>query len=157
MAARAKPAGRQRAAQRCVARLRRVEGHELSLSSEQPRDVLNRHAGANGNDQIGALVRRDPGEAGRHQLDVDAFGRIAHAGERSSARNEYFLAGTIASRYDLAHRLRIHRNHAIGRRVHGGVTSGQRMPLGKIFSGLSIRAGSKTSRTRAIVARSAVE
>ena len=67
------------------------------------------------------------------------------------------LAGAIALR-DRLRELFDRRRRDRGRsRAHGTVTSAHRVPLAKFFSGLSMRRGSKTSRTRPIVARSAVE
>ena len=159
MAARTQPPSGERTADGRVLRRRGIERHELSLRGEQHVDALQRRARAHGDRQIGAFVGYDAGAVTRASKSISAGAwRKAHSVQRVAADDRNFLrrgriAPTSAHASGLSSRARPAPSPSSARGRHFGAARA----AGKIFSGLSRRRGSKTSRTRAIVARSPAE
>ena len=183
---RAAPARGKRAADggRCCTRC--IQRHELPRLGERRAERCDRHSRFDGDREIARLVSQYAVEPCERNRDVVARGCIAERLHRRAAEDDDTQTRIVGpplnggkcggivrcdgerwrasaeSEFIDALQVECQIVETQGRRLDhaalgGCATSPQPAPLGKILSGLNRRAGSKTSRTRPIVAKSSVE
>jgi hypothetical protein len=184
--ARTAPSRGERTAHRRRRGTRRVERHELALFGKTRGKRRKRDPCFDRNRQIARFVVEHARESGKRDGKVVPRGRIADRLQRRAAEDddtETRVVGTLLQRNECMRIVRSDRDRRRAaaesefidaltidcqivetqwRRIDhaalgGWVTSPHTAPLGKILSGLKMRVGSNTSRTRPIVARSSVE
>src|SRR5215469_11478147 len=148
MAAWSKPTGCERSANGCIAGLWCIERYVRSRTAEDLLQVAQPHTALNGDGQIARCIFH-------HFVELECRKRFwipdcgqTHAIECIGAVNRDRAAFGVCICKERRERYEVH---------DAVLISAHRAPDGKIFSGFSWRFGSKTSRTRAMVARSSVE